>query len=203
VAKNCGRNESPNKVRAVDKVLSKPRKGSQEANGGASTIKKKVAPNGSKATLIAASGGAPVGRKGGAPGSLKGDALDRKQGAASGGLAEVAVQQNGSQRGSSGDADSQCGAGKMGDDGDEPMVDLQDHTGSGADGKEAPKDIEMHDSPSNAEVGRAVLPERQVKKIGKFDGADDFSSAKLQAAATEVANGQLPGLTGPPSSPRY
>ncbi|GAN11880.1 hypothetical protein MAM1_1189d11502, partial [Mucor ambiguus] len=44
VAKNCRRNDNPNKIRAVNKLLSKPGKGSQEANGGASTGKKKVNP---------------------------------------------------------------------------------------------------------------------------------------------------------------
>ncbi|KAL7318955.1 hypothetical protein PS15m_002137 [Mucor circinelloides] len=178
VAKNCSRNDSPNKVRAVEKSPPKPRKGSKEAKEGASTGIKKMAQGGASTTPVKpASSASQGGSKGGAHGRLPAAVQDVAKN-----VRDVA---------------------KQGSEEDVFMDDSPEAHGAEASKKDASKDIEMQDSPSNLADGRGVRAERPVKKIGKFDGADDISSAKQQAAVNEVVNGQQPGLTAPPSPTQH
>ncbi|KAL0144117.1 CCHC-type zinc finger transcription factor, partial [Mucor lusitanicus] len=199
VAQNCPRNDSPNKVRAVEKGSPKPRKGankegksgSKAATGGSKDTPMKSVGGDSGGAKCAPQGNGQAGAPGGAPGGLQGDADSQKNGA----------NLSGSQGDFTGDADSQIGYGQQGGDSDDPMDASNESTATGAHGTMASKDIEMCDTQDNSASGRVEHPERQVKKIGKYDGADDFSSAKQQAAATEAAAVQQQGLTGsPPSS---
>ncbi|EPB86200.1 hypothetical protein HMPREF1544_07012 [Mucor circinelloides 1006PhL] len=144
-----------------------------------------MASSGSQATPVAAfSGGALLGR-------LKSGAARRR------------LKEDGPLLG---DVDSLTDAGTQGsNDRDGPMNDLQKPTCNETEGKEGDsKDIEMQDSPANSHAIQAVLPERQMKKISKLDdGADNFGSARHQAAVTELANGQILGLKGPSSPPQH
>ncbi|KAK4509838.1 Saccharopine dehydrogenase [Mucor velutinosus] len=188
VVKNCSRNDSPNKVRAVENTPAKPRKGSQVAKEG-----KKGTQGGSKVTP----GGAPVGNKGNAQGKGQDVASGGSQGDSDN---RIAATQQGSTQG---DADSQTGARKQVVDRDVQMDDLPKLQVKEVDGKGASNDIIMYDSSTHSANEREERPERPAKKIGKFNGADDVSSAKQQAASNEVETGHQLGLTGPPSPPQH
>ncbi|OAD00897.1 CCHC-type zinc finger transcription factor [Mucor lusitanicus CBS 277.49] len=179
VAKNCSRNDSPNKVRAVDnKASSKPRKGSHEAKSGNTSGKKQGAPKESKANSVAGGGGAP--------GSSQGETQGVAQGVAQG------MTQGG--------ADSQMIA-EQDTVEDENMAELPQLQGNDDANAIVANDTDMKDStPDHADTSRPEM-DRPVKKVGKFDGTEDVSSAKQQAAANAAATGQRLGLTAqsPPS----
>ncbi|KAK4515409.1 uncharacterized protein ATC70_010354 [Mucor velutinosus] len=188
VVKNCSRNDSPNKVRAVENTPVKPRKGSQVAKEG-----KKGTQGGSKVTP----GGTPVGNKGGAQRKGQDGASGGPQGGPDNRTA--ATQQGSSQ----GDADSQTGARKQVVDRDVQMVDPLELQVKEVDGKGASNDIAMYKFSTHSANEREERPERPAKKIGKFNGADDVSSAKQQATSNEVETGHQLGLTGPFSPPQH
>ncbi|KAL0137100.1 CCHC-type zinc finger transcription factor [Mucor lusitanicus] len=120
VAQNCPRNDSPNKVRAVEKGSPKPRKGANKESKSGS----KVATSGPKVTPKESAGGVSGGAKrdpqgdsqagapGGAPGGLQGDADSQKNG----------TKPSGFQGGITGDADSQTGIGQQGGDRDRHVL---------------------------------------------------------------------------------
>ncbi|KAK4510371.1 uncharacterized protein ATC70_004801 [Mucor velutinosus] len=172
------------------KAVSKPRKRSQEAKTGASSGKKKAAPKVSKTPPVAAGAGAGSGTPGGdtagggspgggdsgvVPGNNQGDGQGDGQG----------VVHSGEQGG----ADSQTTVQKQGADGNADMDELpltQDSdntTGTGS------NDTEMGEFPDNPTSASENGLDHPVKKIGKFDGADDFTSAKQQASVTAAAQG--------------
>ncbi|KAK4509802.1 Deoxyuridine 5'-triphosphate nucleotidohydrolase [Mucor velutinosus] len=202
---NCPRNTSPNKVRAVDsKAASKPRKVSQEAKSGTSSGKKKAAPKVSKAPPVAAGAGAGSGTPGGdtagggSPGGGdSGVVPGNNQGDGQGGAQDVVHS------GVQGGADSQTIAQKQGADRDADMDELPLAQDSDNTTGTESTDTEMGESPANPTSASENALDHPVKKIGKFDGADDFTSAKQQAAVTAAAQGQQQGLTGPPSPSQH
>ncbi|OAD08202.1 hypothetical protein MUCCIDRAFT_105154 [Mucor lusitanicus CBS 277.49] len=84
---------------------------------------------------------------------------------------------------------------------DENMAELPQLQGKDDANAIVANDTDMNDStPDHADTSRPEM-DRPVKKVGKFDGTEDVSSAKQQAAANAAATGQRLGLTGqsPPS----
>jgi len=185
VVKNCGRNyDSPNKVRAVESIPSKPRKGVKGTKGGVS--------HGAKAIPSIPrmdSGGAPAATKAGPPGVPRKGVVD-------------STQHTANYPGNS--------AGKQGGDEDTNMPDLPQQQPTGANESEANVDTTMRDTIGEPQEDRAVFSDKPVKKLGKFEGADDVSTAKQQAAATAVTplqneeiDGIQPGLTGRPPTHQH
>ncbi|KAL9542840.1 hypothetical protein MBANPS3_008402, partial [Mucor bainieri] len=129
-----------------------------------------------------------------APGAPK-----KTRGGVSTGIAGGSHASDDQQEAVQGDADNQNTNSEQAGALDDPMDALeQQQDNETATGQEA-DDTNMGEASTSSGGNRAAPLEKQMKKIGKVDGAEDFSTAKQLAAASEAANGPQNGWTSPPS----